>query len=263
MGAPPAAYVLGFPVDDEHAYRFAKIWGFRPPTMPGMTAVGMIDAAHERRLDVLYLAGGNFLETLPEPEYVRTALERIPLRIHQDLVLTSQMLVDPAETVLLFPARTRYEQRGGGTETSTERRVFFSPEIPGRRIRESRTEWEIFMDLAERALPDSAHLIHFEDATAIRKEIAKVVPTYKGIEKLRAKGDAFQYGGPRLCEGGTFPMPDGQAQFSIVNLPDADIPPGQFLLSTRRGKQFKPMMHGEADMLVGARRTYSRMCPEW
>src|SRR5207245_967405 len=124
---------------------------------------------------------------------------------------------------------------------------YFSPEIPGRRIGESRAEWEIFMDLAERALPDSAHLIHFEDAPAIRKEIAKAIPTYEGIEKLRAKGDAFQYGGPRLCEGGTFPMPDGRARFSIVNLPDADIPPGQFLLSTRRGKQFSDVLMSAED----------------
>ena len=255
MGAQPAAYGLGFPVDDEHADRFAKLWGFRPPTMPGMTAVGMIDAAHERRLDVLYLAGGNFLETLPEPEYVRTALERVPLRIHQDLVVTSQMLVEPEETVLLFPAQTRYEQRGGGTETSTERRVYFSPEIPGRRIGESRPEWELFMDLAERSLPDSAHLIHFDDAAAIRREIAKAIPTYQGIEKLSAKGDAFQYGGPRLCEGGVFPMPDGRARFSVMALPDADIPAGQFLLSTRRGKQFNSMIHGEVDLLLGARRS--------
>ncbi len=262
MGAQPAAFGLGFPVDDENADRFAKIWGFRPPTMPGMTAVGMIDAAHERRLDVLYLAGGNFLETLPEPEYVRTALERIPLRIHQDLVLTSQMLVEPEETVLLFPAQTRYEQRGGGTETSTERRVYFSPEIPGRRIRESRPEWELFMDLAERSLPDSAHLVHFDDAAAIRREIAKAIPTYQGIEKLNAKGDAFQYGGPRLCEGGVFPMPDGRARFSVMALPDADIPPGQFLLSTRRGKQFNSMIHGEVDFLLGARRSDVLMSAE-
>ena len=262
MGAQPAAFGLGFPVDDENADRFAKIWGFRPPTMPGMTAVGMIDAAHERRLDVLYLAGGNFLETLPEPEYVRTALERIPLRIHQDLVLTSQMLVEPEETVLLFPAQTRYEQRGGGTETSTERRVYFSPEIPGRRIGESRPEWELFMDLAERSLPDSAHLVHFDDAAAIRREIAKAIPTYQGIEKLNAKGDAFQYGGPRLCEGGVFPMPDGRARFSVMALPDADIPPGQFLLSTRRGKQFNSMIHGEVDFLLGARRSDVLMSAE-
>src|SRR5216117_3863449 len=173
MGAQPAAFGLGFPVDDANADRFGKVWGFRPPTVPGLTAVGMIDAAHEGRLDVLYQAGGNFLETLPEPEYVREALGRIPLRIHQDLVLTSSMLVEPADTVLLLPAKTRYEQAGGGTETSTERRVYFSPEIPGRRIREARTEWEIFMSLAQWVMPHATHLTAFKDAAAIRAEIAK------------------------------------------------------------------------------------------
>src|SRR5437762_1832876 len=134
---------LGFPVGEENAARFERLWGFRPPTAHGMTAVGMIDAAHAGNLDVLYMAGGNFLETLPEPEYVREALGRVPLRIHQDIVLSSAMLVEPAYAVLLFPAETRYEQRGGGTETSTERRVYFSPEIPGRRIGEARAEWEL------------------------------------------------------------------------------------------------------------------------
>ncbi len=254
MGAQPSAYGLGFPVNDANADRFGSIWGFRPPTTPGMTAVGMIDAAHAGQLDVLYMAGGNFLETLPEPDYVREALGRIPLRVHQDLVLTNAMLVEPADTVLLFPAQTRYEQRGGGTETSTERRVYFSPEIPGRRIGETRAEWEIFMDLAERALQDSRHLVHFADAAAIRSEIAKAIPAYDGIQNLKARGDVFQYGGPRLCEGGTFPTPEGKARFTPLRLPDVDIPEGYFLLSTRRGKQFNSMVHGDVDFLLGARR---------
>src|SRR5439155_266749 len=104
MGATPKDYALGFPVGEENAARFERLWGFRPPTAHGMTAVGMIDAAHAGNLDVLYMAGGNFLETLPEPEYVREALGRVPLRIHQDIVLSSAMLVDPAYAVLLFPA---------------------------------------------------------------------------------------------------------------------------------------------------------------
>ena len=254
MGATPKEYALGFPVGEEHAARFERLWGFRPPTAHGMTAVGMIDAAHAGGLDVLYLAGGNFLETLPEPDYVREALGRVPLRIHQDIVLSSAMLVDPGYAVLLFPAQTRYEQRGGGTETSTERRVYFSPEIPGRRIGEARAEWEIFMQLAERVRPDAAKFIHFDDGAAIRKEIATAIPTYEGIQNLREKGDVFQYGGPRLCEGGLFPTPDGKARFSVVRPPDLDIPEGQFLLSTRRGKQFNSMIQGEVDPLLGAAR---------
>src|SRR5438034_7807519 len=214
----------------------------------------MVEAAARGEIDVFYAVGGNFLETLPEPDFVREALARVPLRVHQDLVLTTQMLVDPADTVVLLPAQTRYEQRGGGTETSTERRIYFSPEIPGRRIGEARAEWEIFMQLGERVRPEAAHLIHFEDGAAIRAEIAKAVPTYDGIQDLRAKGDAFQYGGSRLCEGGIFPTPDGRARFTVVSLPDLDIPEGRFLLSTRRGKQFNSMIQEDVDPLLGARR---------
>jgi len=160
----------------------------------------MIDAAHEGKLDVLYQIGGNFLETLPEPDYVRKAVEQIPLRVHQDIVLSPQMMVEPAEAVVLLPAQTRYEQSGGGTETSTERRILFSPEIAGRRIGESLPEWQIPMMLAEQARPDLALLIHFDDAQAIRNEIAFAVPAYEGIQHLRRAGDQVQWGGARLCE---------------------------------------------------------------
>src|SRR4030095_15140214 len=99
-------------------------------------------------------------------------------------VLSPQMMVAPANTVVLLPAQTRYEQRGGGTETSTERRILFSPEIPGRRIGEALPEWEIPMRIAERARPELSHLMHFDDAQAIREEIAKAVPAYEGIQRL-------------------------------------------------------------------------------
>lgn len=262
MGAQPAEYGIGFPVDDANASRFEAIWGFRPPTSRGLTAVGMIDAAHAGSLDLLYSMGGNFLETLPDPEFVREALERVPVRVHQDLVLTTAALADPGEAVLLFPAQTRYEQRGGGTETSTERRVYLSPEIPGRRIGESRAEWEILMDLAERARPDCRDLIHFDDGSQIRAEIAKALPTYEGIQALRAKGDAFQWGGPRLCVGGAFPTEDGKAHFTALRPPTMDLPAGSFLMSTRRGRQFNSMIQADVDPLLGARRTDILMSAE-
>jgi anaerobic selenocysteine-containing dehydrogenase len=133
--------------------------------------------------------------------------------------------------------------------------VYFSPEIPGRRIGEARAEWEIFMQLAEHVRPEASSLIHFEDAAAIRAEIANVVPSYDGIQHLRKKGDVFQYGGPLLCEGGIFPMPEGRARFTPLTPPETDIPQGQYVLSTRRGKQFNSMIHEDVDPLLGASRS--------
>src|SRR6266496_2528829 len=168
----------------------------------------------------------------------REALKRVLLRVHQDIVMSSQMLVDPGQEVILLPAATRYEQRGGGTETTTERRIIFSPEIGGPRIGEARTEWEIYLDLARRVDPDRAHLVEFPNGRAIRKEVARVIPFYQGIERLRRTGDQVQWGGERLCDGWVFPTADGKAHFTTVRPPELDVPEGRFLLSTRRGKQF-------------------------
>ena len=238
------------------------VWGFPVPVWRGLTAVETIDAAHAGDLDVLYSVGGNFLETLPEPEFVREALERVPLRVHQDIVVTPQMLTEPTGDIVLFPARTRYEQPGGGTETSTERRIYFSPEIPGRRIGETRAETEIFMAVARHAAPDRADLVHFPDGQAVRDEIARTVPLYDGIQHLTRKGDAIQWGGPRLCEGAVFSTADGRARFTALTPPEVDIPPGAFLMSTRRGKQFNSMVHKDRDPLTGARRNDVLISPE-
>ena len=63
-----------------------------------------------------------------------------------------QMLVE-GDDVLLLPVATRYEQEGGGTETTTERRIVFSPEIP-RQVGEARSEWRLFADVATRVRPE-------------------------------------------------------------------------------------------------------------
>ncbi len=256
MGAMPGAYVMGAATNEQNAHKFAQpdYWNFEPPTWKGLSAAEMILAAERGEIDALWQSGGNFLETLPEPDRVRSAVRNIRLRIHQDIVLTSNMLVEPEETVLLLPSRTRYEQRGGGTETSTERRVIYTPEIPGPRPAEAKDEWEIPVLAARRADPERANRIFpWRDTQDIREEIDRICPAYNGIAKLRKQGDQFQYGGPRLLAG-AFPTSDGKGHFSAIDLPERSIPDGHFLLSTRRGKQFNSMVQAETDPLTGAGR---------
>jgi predicted molibdopterin-dependent oxidoreductase YjgC len=254
VGCVPNTLPGGRSLNEDNTAQLDEQWGFEVPRTPGLNAVEMVDAAHAGNIDMLYSVGGNFLETLPEPSYVQEALERVPLRVHQDIVVTSQMLVDPLDTIVLLPAATRYEQPGGATETTTERYIIYSPEIPGRRIGEARSEWEILRDLAERAYPDRKEQIHFENGAAIRKEIAAAVPFYAGIEKLEQKGDAVQWGGRLLCENGAFATSDGHAQFTALSPPDTEIPEDRFAVSTRRGKQFNSMIWDKRDPLTGASR---------
>ena len=256
MGGMPGAYVMGSAANEENARRFARpeMWGFEPPAWKGLSATEMVAAAGRGEIDVLWQSGGNFKQTLPEPELVHQALSRIKLRIHQDIVANPTMLVDPAETVVLLPARTRYEQRGGGTETSTERRVIYSPEIAGPRPGETRDEWEIPVLVARKIDPERAtKAFAWKDTQDIRDEIDRVCPSYKGIAQLQKKGDNFQYGGRRLLTD-SFLTTDGKGHFSAVELPEEKLPAGRFLLSTRRGKQFNSMVLAEKDPLTGARR---------
>jgi molybdopterin-dependent oxidoreductase alpha subunit len=256
VGSVPSDYVMGLPVNDKNANQLAEMWGVESiPEWKGMSAAAMLESAYSGLLDAFYIVGGNFTETMPDPIFMREALEHVPLRIHQDLFLNSSMFVDASEVVLVLPGQTRYEQKGGGTITNTERRVRFSPEIEGPRIGESRNEWQIIVDLAQRVLPDDKKCrVAFKSAEEIMEEMDRVIPSYRGIKDLKKEGDSFQYGGPMLLKDGNCNTPDGRANFSVVHPKNEILNEGEFYLATRRGKQFNSIVYGTTDSLVGSKR---------
>jgi molybdopterin-dependent oxidoreductase alpha subunit len=287
MGAYSTALPGGKPINVENAAALSKDYGFAIPDWSGLTAPQMVEACHRGSLDLLYCLGGNFLRTLPEPEYVREAMGNVSLRVHQDIILTDQMFIPAKGEVILLPAKTRYEQDDGGTETSTERRIMFSPEIP-RQVGEARAEWKILRDVAAATHPERANLLGCETGWKMREEIARIIPFYDGIQNLRDIGDAIQYGGPHLCANFKFATPDGKAHFRAVSLPkngmheaitevgrERQAQPGLltapqngngatefFKVSTRRGKQFNSLIYAEIDPLNGAPRDAVLMNPE-
>jgi molybdopterin-dependent oxidoreductase alpha subunit len=279
MGAYSTAFPGGLPINEQNATALSNQYGFVVPDWRGFTAPEMVAACANADLDLLYCLGGNFLRTLPDPENVRHALENVPVRVHQDIILTDQMLIPAKEEVILLPAKTRFEQDDGGTETSTERRVMFSPELP-RQLGEARAEWKILRELALAAYPERARMMGCETGQKVREEIARIVPFYDGVQHLKNAGDAFQYGGRHLCANGKFPTPDGKAHFRAVPLPplnstttNGDASTGRhsfeergaeaptFIVSTRRGKQFNTLIYAEVDPINGAQRDAVLMNP--
>jgi molybdopterin-dependent oxidoreductase alpha subunit len=229
-------------VDSDTAKRWSDSWEFPVSAGRGWTTDEMVEHASRGDIDLFWIVGGNFLETLPDAARSRRALSRPRLRVHQDIVLSSSMLVKGEGDVLVLPAATRYESPGGGTETSTERRIIFSPEIPGRRIGSARPEWWVFREVMARAAPDRVRQVGMGDAAEIRREIARTVPLYKGIDALRAKGDQVQWGGPTLYADGRFATSDGKAHFAAVSIRQVSAEGDRFHVSTRRGKQFNSMV---------------------
>jgi len=251
-GVDPDKYPGGFEVArEEDRRRFEALWGRPLPAWKGHRTLQMLEATHRGEIDFLYSMGGNLLETMPDRDYMRTALSRAGLRIHQDIVLnTSSLLEGPA--VLLLPAETRYETTGGGTATNTERRIRFTPEIPGPRIAEARPEWEIPVRVALAARPELAPHLAWRGTAEIRREMAAAMPMYAGVEDLEREGQWVQWGGEQLFADGFTRMPDARARFTVVPLPAVAIPAGRYLMTTRRGKQFNSMSHGKKDYLMGS-----------
>jgi molybdopterin-dependent oxidoreductase alpha subunit len=254
IGCEPNKFPGG-DVDAVNAARLSSLWGVSVSPQPGLFMGQMLEACHDGRIDVLYNLGGNPLETMPDRLFIKEALERVPLRVHQDIVLNSAALLDAGDDTLLLPAQTRYEQEGGGTATSTERRVRFTPWVPGRRVGEARAEWEIPCLIGRQAHADGERLFPYRGPADVRREIAEALPLYRGIERLAKEGDWLQWGGPYLYKDGEFSkMPGGRAAFSALKPPDNSVPAGAFALTTRRGKQFNSMVTGDVDPLTGGRR---------
>ena len=253
-GSEPDKFPGGFSVNAETARRFSNLWHHPVPSNAGLKALQMIEAAHSGEIKFLYSIGGNLLETLPDPRFILDALAKIPLRVYQDIVLNTSMLLDPDGAVVILPGQTRYEQRSGGTSTSTERRIRFTPEIPGHRVGETLPEWEIPVLIGRKSMPNGDKLFPFNDTQSIREEMSRVMPIYQGIEKLTKEGDHLQWGGSYLYKDGFTAMPANRALFTVLDPPDRRAAEGKFYLATRRGKQFNSMTFGVTDRLMGTKR---------
>jgi molybdopterin-dependent oxidoreductase alpha subunit len=219
-GFEPDKFPGGISVNDETARRFSNLWYHPVPSKPGLKVPQLVEAAHRGEIKFLYSIGGNPFETMPDTKFVAEAIGRVPVRVHQDIVLNTSMLLDADEAVVLLPGQTRYEQRSGGTSTSTERRIRFTPEIPGHKIGETKPEWEIPVLIGRKSMPNGDKLFPFDNTQAIREEMSRVMPLYQGIEKLTKEGDQLQWGGPQLYRAGFAQMPNNRALFTPLDPPD-------------------------------------------
>ena len=107
-GSEPDKFPGGFAVNDASARRFSNLWHHPVPSTPGLKVPEMIDAAHRGEIKFLYSIGGNLYETMPDRKFVAEALVKVPVRVHQDTVLNTSMLLDADEAVVLLPGQTRY-----------------------------------------------------------------------------------------------------------------------------------------------------------
>ena len=242
MGAYATAFPGGKPINAENAAALSqavRLSRSRPARASPPPRWSRPRARGE--LDLLYCLGGNFLRTLPEPDYVAQRHgERAAARAPGHHPHRPDVHRRRGEEVILLPAKTRYEQDDGGTETTTERRIVFSPEIP-RQVGEARAEWKILRDLAAAAYPERAAPARLRDRPGDpRGDRRTSCRSTTASRHLRKTGDAFQYGGARSVRGRAVPtarwqsaLPRLRCRRCIVRRACSTSPPGVASSSTR------------------------------
>jgi formate dehydrogenase (NADP+) alpha subunit len=168
MGAVPGYLPGRQPLGDERSRKFwEKAWGAPLSPDPGLNLVRMIEKAEAGHLKALYIMGENPLRSLPEPDRVRNALEKIEFLAVQDILETETSRL--ADVVL--PGAAFCEK--AGTFTNLEGRIqrvapVVSP--PGH----ARPDWEI-LDLLSARLGNGTP---YGSVEKIGKEIRQLVPLY-------------------------------------------------------------------------------------
>lgn len=233
MGAMPNMY-SGYQkvADDEVRRKYEKEWSTNLPTNVGLSLTHAMNAAENGKLKGFYIVGEDPMISDPDLNHVRKALHNLEFLIVQDIFLTKT--TEFADVVL--PAACFAEKEG--TFTSTERRVQMVRKA-AQPIGESRADWEILCDVAQRA---GYNHMNYETPQEIMEEISSITPIYGGISYPRIAQLGLQWPCPNQDHPGTpilhtESFTRGKGRFLPVEFsPPAEVPDEQypFILSTGR-----------------------------
>ncbi len=173
--------------------KFEAAWGVSLNPNPGLTLTEIMEAAGHKKIKAVYLIGENPVLSDPDSKHVAAALSGLDFFVVQDIFLTETAKL--AHVVL--PGATFAEK--DGTFTNTERRV--------QRVRkaiepvgDSKPDWWITCQIAKRM---KAKGFDFESPQAIMEEIAKLTPSYGGIDYERLDRGGLQWPCPTKEHPGT------------------------------------------------------------
>lgn len=237
--------------------KLAKNFGFDPPRTHGYSVVEAIQAMHQKKVDVFFALGGNFLSAAPDTSLTSNALQNCALTVHVSTKLNRSHLVH-GKIGIILPCLGRtdriikngkvqfvsvensmgYVHASNGVISSNSEKMLSEPEIVANIAKETvgndMVDWDYLVD----------------DFDRIRELIERSVPGFdKYNERITQKAGFHLPNGARV---GTFNTPNQKAIFSINKLPNYTIAEGEYLLTTIRSHdQYNTTVYGLNDRYRG------------
>jgi formate dehydrogenase alpha subunit len=168
MGTAPNLLPGRMPLNND-AYRkiWEKNWQVKISPDPGLNMSRVIEAAESGQLKALYIMGENPLRSLPQPDRIKAAIEKLEFVVVQDIL--NNEIVKLADVAL--PGAAVSEK--SGSFTNLEGRIqSFSPAVPP--PGEAKPDWEI-LDLLSTRLGSSEP---YGAVDKIREEIRRLISLY-------------------------------------------------------------------------------------
>ena len=155
--------------DDNVRHMFEELWNKPLDAEPGLRIPNMFDAAVEGTFKGLLVQGEDIAQSDPNIKHVTAGLSAMECVIVQDLFLNETA----AYAHVFFPGASFLEK--DGTFTNAERRI--NRVRPAMRPKQGMDEWETICRLSAAM----GYPMHYNSASEIMDEIARVTPTFKGV----------------------------------------------------------------------------------
>ncbi len=235
------------------------VFGIDAPEKPGLDVVHSIMAMHEKKAKVFVALGGNFVSAASDTHYTAEAIQNCDLTVAISTKLNRSHLVT-GRTAIILPTlgRSEIDSKNGSNR-------FITVENSMGKVQSSKgalepiskklmSEPEIIAKMAHEVL-GANHSIDWlamgKDYGLIRDKIAKVLKGFDSYNERVADNKEFYL--PNNARVGDFSkLPEGRAQFSVVDLPNHELQEDEFLLtSIRSHDQFNTTIYGLNDRYRG------------
>ncbi|WP_308993758.1 FdhF/YdeP family oxidoreductase [Mariniflexile litorale] len=233
-------------------------YGFKPSVKHGYSVIDAIKAMYEKKAQVFFGMGGNFISAVPDTQYAAQALANCKLTVHVSTKMNRSHLVTGKEALIL-PCLGRAEkdyQKSGVQVQSVENSMGIVSSTKG--ILEPCSdalisEVAVVCGIAHATLQNRTKvnwLQYKDDYALVRNDIAEVVEGFTDFNtKLKQPSGFYLPNGARVRQ---FKTDTGKANFSVNKLPEWKLKDDELIMMTIRSHdQFNTTIYGLNDRYRG------------